>query len=213
MRSAPDSSSSRRGSLLGGGTDGNEQLTATAGAILFVLLAIIGLTILRIRQLISVHLFVGLVLLGPVALKLASTGYRFARYYGHGPAYRTKGPPELLMRLIAPVLVLLTLVVFVTGVLLLFAGPGGRDSFLFLHKVSFIAWLPFAGLHILGHLSQFPGSLRAVRARSAASGAPGAAGRWITVAGALVGGLVLAVVLIPDFAAWTAHQAAWHHHH
>jgi hypothetical protein len=34
-----------------------------------------------------------------------------------------------------------------------------------------------------------------------------AAGRWIALAGALVGGAVLAVVLIPDFAPWTAHTA------
>jgi hypothetical protein len=33
------------------------------------------------------------------------------------------------------------------------------------------------------------------------------------LAGALVGGLVLAVVLIPDFSAWTAHGVFLHHHH
>ena len=71
--------------LFGGSTDGNEQLTAFTGAILIVLLAVLGVTILRIRQLISVHLFVGLLLLGPVALKLASTGYRFVRYYTRDP--------------------------------------------------------------------------------------------------------------------------------
>ncbi len=70
-----------RGRLIGGGTEGNEQLTAITGAILLVLLAVIGLTILRIHLLISVHLFVGLLLIGPVALKLGSTGYRFARHY------------------------------------------------------------------------------------------------------------------------------------
>ena len=42
--------------------------------------------------------------------------------------------------------------------------------------------------------------------------APGAAGRWIAIAGALVAGLVLAIVLIPDFAAWTAHGVIGHHH-
>ena len=51
------------------------------GAILIVLLAVIGITILQLRQLIWVHLFLGLVLLGPITAKTASTGYRFARYY------------------------------------------------------------------------------------------------------------------------------------
>jgi hypothetical protein len=81
------------GRLTGGGTDGNRQLTAITGTILLVLLAVIGVTILRIGQLISVHLFVGLLLIGPVVLKLASTGYRFARYYSHNRAYRREGPP------------------------------------------------------------------------------------------------------------------------
>jgi hypothetical protein len=63
--------------ITGGGTDGNELLTSMTGAVLIVLLAVLGVTIVRIGQLIWLHLFVGLVLLGPVAAKLASTGYRF----------------------------------------------------------------------------------------------------------------------------------------
>ncbi len=99
--------------LVGGGPEGNEQLTGRNGALLIVLLAVIGVTILRIRQLISVHLFVGLVLLGPVAIKLASTGYRFARFYTRDLVYRAKGPPDLVMRLSAPIVVVSTVVVFV----------------------------------------------------------------------------------------------------
>jgi hypothetical protein len=125
-----------------GGTDGNEQLTAITGAILVVLLAAIGVTIVLIGQLISVHLFLGLLLIGPVALKMASTGYRFARYYTHDPAYREKGPPELLLRVIAPIVVLSTVVVFASGVVLLFVGRARRDmdQLLLIHKVSFIVW-------------------------------------------------------------------------
>ena len=41
---------------LRGGPDGNEQLTAATGVILLILLAVLGVTILRIGQLISVHL-------------------------------------------------------------------------------------------------------------------------------------------------------------
>jgi hypothetical protein len=210
---------SRLLALCGGGTGGNEQLTAMAGVILIVLLAILGITILRIQQLISPHLFVGLLLLGPLVVKLASTGYRFARYYTHNPAYRKKGPPELVMRLIAPMVVFSTLVVFVSGIVLLFAGPTGRGQLLLIHKASFIVWGVFTGLHVLGHLSHMPQSLRAGRNAGRANGDPsvtspaGAAGRWITLGGGLVGGLVLAIVLIPQFAPWTAHGAFLHHHH
>src|ERR1019366_8758433 len=87
----------------GGGPEGNEQLTASIGVVLLVLL---GVTILRIGQLISVLLFVGLLLIGPVGMKMASTGYRFARYYTHDRAYRRKGPPAPGMRLLAPLVVL-----------------------------------------------------------------------------------------------------------
>jgi hypothetical protein len=201
--------------LTGGGTDGNRQLTATTGTILIVLLAVIGVTILRIGQLISVHLFVGLLLIGPVILKLASTGYRFARYYTRDPAYRREGPPVTPLRVIAPMVVLSTLLVFASGLVLLFNGPSDRGQWVLIHKASFIVWAVFTSLHVLGHLPSMPASLRAVRrAKPDLPGLePGGAGRWIAIVGALVGGLVLAIVLIPDFAAWTAHGAAFHHHH
>ncbi len=52
----------------------------------------------------------------------------------HEPAYRHKGPPAAALRLHAPLVVASTLVVFVTGVLLLFDGPVHRD-FLVLAQV------------------------------------------------------------------------------
>jgi hypothetical protein len=183
--------------LTQGGTDGNERLTTVTGAILVALLLVIGVTILRIRQLISVHLFVGLLLIGPVALKLASTGYRFVRYYTGNPAYRLKGPPEWPLRLIAPIVVITTVTVFVSGVLLMFAGSHDRDPLLPIHKVSFIVWAVFTGLHLLGHLPRLLAARRRVSM-------PGGAGRTIAITGALVAGVVLAVVLIPQFSGWTA---------
>jgi hypothetical protein len=66
----------RRESLLGGETQGNERLTVITGLVLIVLLAAVGVTIVRIGQLLWLHLFLGLVVLGPVCLKLGSTGYR-----------------------------------------------------------------------------------------------------------------------------------------
>jgi hypothetical protein len=208
------SSGESRLRLLGGGTDGNEQLTAIAGVVLIVLLAVIGVTILRVRQLISIHLFVGLVLIGPVALKMGSTGYRFIRYYAGDAAYREKGPPPSLLRAIAPIIVLTTILVFVSGLLLLFGGASSRDQYLELHKVSFIVWVVFTGIHVLAHLPGMPASLRAVAPASARGEiTPGGRGRTLALIGVLVGGVVLALVLIPDFASWTAAGAIPHHHH
>ena len=201
--------------LTAGGTDGNEQLTAVAGVVLIGLLFVIGITILRIRQLISVHLFIGLLLIGPVALKMASTGYRFVRYYADNRAYREKGPPALALRLIAPIVVLTTVVVFITGVVLLFVGPLHRNPWLELHKVAFIVWIVFTGFHVLGHLPGLGGLLRAGTGTALRGSAPspGTAGRWIALSGALVAGLVLAIVLIPDFHTWTARGAFPHDRH
>lgn len=200
--------------LIGGGTDGNEQLTAMTGGVLIVLLAVLGITILRIGQLISVHLFVGLLLLGPLAIKMASTGYRFVRYYAGSSAYRKKGPPEPTMRLIAPIVVVSTVIVFMSGILLMFAGPSGRNELLLIHKASFIVWLLFTAVHVLGHLPRMAHLLRPAGAIAISSWrSPGDAGRWIVLAGGLVGGLVLAIALIPQFAPWTTHSVLMHHHH
>jgi len=204
--------------LLGGGIDGNEQLTAMTGVILIVLLAALGVTILRIGQLIWLHLFLGMLLLGPVLLKMASTGYRFLRYYTRAAVYRAKGPPMPALRAMGPVVVLTTLVVFISGVILLFNGPRGRSTLTLIHKASFVVWLIFMGLHVLAHLPGLRRSLQAVRLGGEEVGIPvqaarsGAAGRWIALGGAIVAGAVLAVVLIPHFGAWTAPGAFPLHH-
>jgi hypothetical protein len=201
--------------VTGGGTDGNEQLTTVTGAILIVLLAVIGFTIPLLRQFVSVHLFVGMLLIGPVVLKMVSTGYRFLRYYTGSPAYRQKGPPETVLRVIGPIVIVSTVAVFATGVVLLLLGPSHRDPWVELHKVTFIVWLVFMSLHVLLHLPALARAFGIGREgrEQLAGAAPGAAGRWIAIAGALVAGLVLAIVLIPDFAAWTAHGVFVHHHH
>lgn len=224
----------RSASLLAGATDGNERLTVQAGAVLFVLLAVLGVTIVRIGQLTWLHLFLGLLLIGPLALKLASTGYRFARYYTGAPAYRRKGPPPAALRVMAPLLVVDTLVIFASGVALLFAGPSSRQSLMPIHKISFFLWLALASLHVLGHLGELANGLVAPRetrrrvlaaagasgdTRPAASGRPalggwtlaprlpGSTGRGLALIVAMLAGLVLALVLIPEFAPWVEHAA------
>ncbi len=192
------------GRLSGGGADGNERLTAATGVLLLVLLAIIGVTIVRLGQLLWVHLFVGMVLIGPMLLKMASTGYRFARYYTSDSAYRRKGAPATPMRLLAPLVVVSSVVVMGSGVALLFVGPGSRGTLFPIHKLSFFAWLAFTGLHVLGHLADLPAPLRAdYRAGAALSGhQPGRDGRALSLAAVIVAGLVLAVLVVPEFGPW-----------
>src|SRR6202044_3674763 len=134
-------------------------------------------------QYLWLHLFVGLLLIGPVLLKMASTGYRFMRYYTHNAAYRRKGPPEIVMRLIAPMVVISTVGVFATGIGLMIVGPTDRNPMLLLHKVTFIVWIVFTSLHILGHLPALASALGVGggQARQREGTAPGTAGRWLAL--------------------------------
>jgi hypothetical protein len=190
--------------ITGGGTRGNELLTTATGAALLVPLAVLGLTIIRIGQLLWLHLFIGMLLIGPLALKLASAGYRFVRYYSGSTAYRREGPPPALLRAMGPVVVLSTLIVFASGVALLLAGPSSRDTLLPIHKLTFFVWLASMGLHVLVHLPSVLPALRSDYGRPFELGADvaGRSGRTLALAGALVGGLVLAVLLIPEFGPW-----------
>jgi membrane protein required for beta-lactamase induction len=209
---APSSSSSALERLAAGGTDGNERLTTVTGAVLLVGLAALGITVVRNRQLLNEHMFLGMLLIGPVALKMGSTGYRFLRYYTHEPRYRRKGPPELAMRLLAPLLVLSTVVVFASGVALMFIGPSSRPTLYPIHKISFFVWLAAFALHVLGHLFD----LQRVLAPSASripgldEARAGRDGRTLALGGVLVAGVVLAIVSIPQFAPWA--NAHFPHH-
>ena len=121
----------------------------------------------------NAHMFLGMLLLGPVALKMGSTGYRFVRYYAGNDAYRRKGPPPIELRLLAPFVVVLTVAVFATGVALLLVGPEHRGILGPLHKITFIAWLAVTALHVLGHLVELPRALAARGAPRPQLGRPG----------------------------------------
>jgi hypothetical protein len=201
----PANERERTFSLFGGGPDGNEQLTATVGVILLVLFAVLGVSIIRIGQLLWLHLFLGVILTGPVAVKIASTGYRFTRYYNGSPTYRSKGPPHPVMRALGPLVILTTLAVFLTGLLLLVDGPSAPGTLRILHKLSFFAWLAVVGIHVLGHLAELPGSVQAVRrAQGRTANLPGTRGRAIAIIGSLAAGLALALLFLPEIHTWTS---------
>lgn len=134
------------------GVEGNARLTAMTAVALLVLLAAEGVTILRIHSLLKLHVFLGALLVPPVVVKLSSTIYRFGRYYSGAIAYRRKGPPPMVLRLLGPVLVVLTVVMFASGIALLFVGVADRSRLLSLHKASFVLWFAVMVVHVLGHL-------------------------------------------------------------
>ena len=172
-----------------GGSTANEQLTAVTAAALLLLLAIEGATLLRLQSLLTVHAFVGMLLIPVIALKLASTGWRMLQYYRGSGEYVRRGPPDQILRvLVAPVVVLSTLVLFGTGVALLALGET-RGTVVGLHKASFIVWVAATGVHVLAHVIKLP---RLLRARF-----PGAGLRFGLVAAAVAAGALLAVATLP----------------
>lgn len=181
------------------GVDGNARLTAAIGAVLAVLLFVEGITLLQIRQLISVHFFVGLLLVPPVVLKIGTTVYRFLRYYTRAESYVAKGPPHLLLRITGPLVVLSTVALFGTGIALIWAS---RDSGIVgWHKASFVVWFVFMTVHFLGHL---PETVQLVwRDWFSRSRARGRRIRVATVAVTLVAGVVAGVAVLPDATGWS----------
>lgn len=200
-----------------GGPAGNARLTAWTGALLFVLLAVEGITLLDVRGLIGWHVAVGTLLIPPALLKTATTGWRVVRYYRGSPAYRLAGPPPMPLRVLGPVVVASTLAVLGTGILVVYLGPErGRGSLwgtplsaLFLHQASFAVWLAVTTVHVLG---------RAVPALRILGGrvTPGVVGGRLARSAALVlvVGLAawLAVVLYATVPAWQQDLPFGHHH-
>jgi hypothetical protein len=102
---------------------GNERLTALVSAVLLVLFLGVLVTLLSVHALLPLHVFVGVLLAGPLAVKVGSTGYRSFRYYTGSPAFVRRGPPRPVPRILGPLLLATTLVVTGSGLGLLLTGP------------------------------------------------------------------------------------------
>jgi hypothetical protein len=173
-----------------------------------VLLAVEGATIPLLQSLLTVHIFVGMLLLGPVSLKLGATGYRFLRYYGGSLEYVENGPPTPVMRVVvAPILVFSTLTLFGTGVALLVFGRGVGGLSL-LHKASFIVWFGATTIHVLAYAGRATRSALAERTRPPIGGT---GMRCALLLASIVIGLGIASATLPQARSWT-HSGFGHHH-
>jgi hypothetical protein len=172
--------------------EANRRLTALTGIALFVLLGAEGITIVAIHRLLPAHFFIGLLLVPAVVLKMASTGYRFVRYYTGDLAYRRAGPPSLPLRLLAPLVLVSTVAVLVTGVELWLFGQRFGLIWLTAHKLSFLVWFVATGAHVLGHFDRAP-ALALADVRADGYRVPGAMTRRSLVGASLLFGAVLAL--------------------
>ena len=100
-----------------------------------------------------------------------------------------RGPPHLVLRVVvAPLIVVSTVVLLATGVALL-AIDQTHGTLVGLHKASFLVWLGGAGLHVLPRVVTLPSILR--------RRLPGTALRLGLVGASLVAGLLLATLTLP----------------
>ena len=190
------------------GPAGNTRLTAATGMVLLVLLAVEGVTILSVRQMLTLHVVVGALLVGPVLLKSGSTVYRFARYYTGAEHYRRKGPPPLPLRVIGPLVILSTLALLATGIALVLVGPAGSGLLLTAHQTSFWVWVVLMTVHVLGHVWE-AAVLSWRDLRAAWTGPDARRSRWRlgAIVLALMVGVAAATLLVPSAAPWTTRPA------
>jgi hypothetical protein len=187
------------------GPSGNERLTTSTGLVLLVLLAGETLTTLSLRSYLPVHIFLGLLLLPPVALKLASTGWRFLRYYTRNEAYRHEGPPRLLLRMLAPLLVASTLTLFGSGVALIVVGHGG-GLLGTVHTVSFGVWGVLMIVHVLAYVARTLRLGPADWLPHAERVVAGVRTRRAALAGALIAGVIVALATYPAQQRWLSNR-------
>ena len=183
---------------------GNERMTALAGAVLLVLILVELVSAAILRTLLSVHVFVGVLLAGPLAVKLGSIGNRFLRYYTGSPAFVRRGPPRLALRVLAPLLIATTLVVMGSGIGLVVTGPRSAVPLLPLHGISVLVWLPLIAIHVFAYIWRVPRLVANDWSKQAAEQAPGRGLRLGVNLGALMLGAIAAVLLLPSATPWIA---------
>ena len=173
------------------------QVEANARLIGYVSVALLiplaAEVITGIRPGLLAHALIGFLLVPLVLLKLGSVGYRFVRYYAGDPYYRAAGPAELVMRLIAPALVVLTVALFATGIELWLFGFRFGDQWLTWHKAVFVLWFLAAMFHALAYVRRAP-ELVVADSRDRLRGARA---RRSVVIGSLVLGVGLVVAMLP----------------
>jgi hypothetical protein len=183
--------------------DGNERLTATVGLVLVVLTVVeLATIVFGLGQFLSLHVFIGFVLIPPVLLKLASTGWRFTRYYTRSEAYRLKGAPQLAMRMLAPLLVAATVVLFASGVAIGLLHGHSLDIARQLHGPASVVWMILVGVHVLVYLKRALISGKEDITASTRASVPGAKARLYLLAGAIVAGIVVGVATLPADHHW-----------
>ena len=181
---------------------GNARLTALVGLLLLGPVAVeLATIVLGVHSFMSLHVFVGLALIPPVLLKLASTGWRFARYYTRSDAYVEHGTPQIAMRLLAPLFIAATVVLFASGVAMGFLHGHALEDARRLHGPASVVWLVLFGIHVLVYLRRAVISSRS-EVKADGRSVPGRRRRGYVIAIAVLSGLVIGAATVPAQHRW-----------
>jgi hypothetical protein len=182
---------------------GNERLTAAVGLLVIVpVLVEVATILLGVHTFMSVHVFVGLALIPAVLLKLASIGWRFVRYYTRSRAYVAQGPPQIAMRLLAPLFVTATVVLFGSGVAMGLLHGHALQIARLLHGPASVIWLVLLGLHVLAYLGRAWRSTAEDALPAKRKPVRGTTARAYAVATVVICGLVLGGATVPAQHHW-----------
>jgi hypothetical protein len=175
--------------------DRNSRLTGIAASFVLPLaLSEVVTVALGVRSVINLHVTVGLALLGPVLLKLASVTYRMASYYRGASGYAQRGKPAVGLRLLGGALALSFLSMLASGLALIVGPSGVHSAARSTHEVSAYVVV----LLLIGHLAVHVRPavrLAAADIRPRTPKVRGARSRWLALLVSLTLGGVLALLL------------------
>jgi amino acid transporter len=190
------------GGELDPGVRANLRLTALVGLAMIVPLLVVTLSGLSFDQFWRVHYFAGFLLVPLLVLKLCSTGYRMVAYYLGNRRYRRAGPPAPLLRVLAPLLVVSTVVLFVSGIVM-WLEHSRLQPWSTLHTDSAVVFSITASIHLLAYLRRASSESAAELRRRTRSG--------VRLRGALGATLLVGVVLAVATIAPSQLPARTHH--
>jgi hypothetical protein len=176
-------------------TDGNARLTGISASFVLTLVVFEVVTVaLGVKSVITAHVAIGLVLAGPMLLKLGSVTYRMVSYYGGVREYRQRGKPAAWLRVLGGALAVLMLLLLASG-LALIAGPSALHRIArSVHVASAYGAVALLVVHLVVHLTHAV-QLASADARPRTPPVRGARSRWLTLSASLAIGGVLAVLL------------------
>jgi hypothetical protein len=189
------------------GVDGNARLTGLIAVVLLVALAVEGATLLDVGHWLSVHAFIGMLVIPVVAVKIGSTGYRMVRYYLGDEGYRHRGPPPWVLRVLGPLVVISTVSLLASGVALIALDRGHDPWVADLHRASFIVWFAVMVIHVLGHLLETRRLAVADLPSSTQPRVRGASIRASVVVLSIVAGVVLGLATVSWVDGWDRGRA------